>query len=465
MGRYSREELIVRVSSLIAAALIAFLPALAYAKTYTPASDQDIRQTLAVYARAHPKVLFALGTISGERSRTYLVRGSHEGAFPLDDRTLFETGSVGKTFVATLLAQMVLSGAVRLNDPIQKYLPPGVTAPTYKGIPITLASLAEHRSGLPDAPPNLPSRDPSDPYAGYTLGMLYSALDHYKLTRAPGARYEYSNFAYGLLGQLLANRAHEPFAALVDERILQPLGMKDTVVIGSPVSKRRLAPAFTYGGQPQGAWDLGALSPAGSMESNLHNMLAYLRANMNAPAGALGRAMSFAQQSRVPEDSEDTLGLAWETNREYHFVHKAGGTGGYSAWIIFDRRMHYGMMILVNVPNSADLGQLVQHIIMPARYSAPTEWALVRKEPSPYSGTYPISENGPHFALSVFKYKGKLYVQSPQSSPEQLNEIKDGRFSWDRIKAIITFNRDAEGKVTGFTLLQNGEITKAKRQP
>jgi hypothetical protein len=102
---------------------------------------------------------------------------------------------------------------------------------------------------------------------------------------------------------------------------------------------------------------------------------------------------------------------------------------------------------------------------MPAMYSGPTDWALVRKEPSPYSGTYPISENGPHFALSIFKYKGKLYVQSPQSSPEQLHEIKDGRFSWDRIKAIITFNRDADGKVTGFTLLQNGEITKAKREP
>ena len=74
LRRYSREELSVRVSSLIAAALIAFLPALTYAKTYKPASDQHIRQTLAVYARAHPQVLFALGTISGEKSRTYFVR-------------------------------------------------------------------------------------------------------------------------------------------------------------------------------------------------------------------------------------------------------------------------------------------------------------------------------------------------------------------------------------------------------
>ena len=456
---------VCRVLSLIAAVIVSILPSVASAKTNGPASAEDIRRTLAAYITAHPKAMLALGAIRGGKSLTYFVRGTDEASFPLDDRTLFEIGSVEKTFVATLLAQMVQSGSVRLNDPIQEYLPPGIVAPRYKGISITLASLAEHRSGLPGNPPNLASKDFSNPYAGYTIGMLYSALDHYKLIRAPGARYEYSNFAYGLLGQLLANRAHEPFATLIEKHILSPLRMNDTAVVGTPLSKHRLAPAFTYGGAPQGAWDLGALSPAGSMQSNLHDMLVYLRANIDAPAGPLGRAMSFAQRSRVPEDDEDSIGLAWETNLRYRFVHKAGGTGGYSALIVIDRRRHYGMMFLANVANSAELGQLMQHLITPADVAAPTYWAFIKKQPSLFSGDYPIPANGPHFALSIFKYRGKLYVQTPQSSPEQLGERKRGRYSWSSVKAIITFSHATGGRVTGLTVLQDGQNTRAQKKP
>ncbi len=362
---------------------------------------------------------------------------------------------------------MVQSGAVRLNDPIQKYLPAGIVAPTYNGIPITLASLAEHRAGLPTDPPNASTKLPANPYAGYTLAMLYSALQHYSLTRAPGTRYEYSNFGFALLGQLLVGRAHKCYATLVDRRILQPLAMKDTVVIGSQVSKRRLVPAYTYDGRPQVPWDLGALSPAGSIESDLRDMLVYVRANMTAPAGPLGRSLFFAQQARAPEDNEDSVGLAWETSLQHGFVHKAGGTGGYSALLVFDRRRHYAMVLLVNLPNSAQFGQLAEHILMPATVSAPIEWALVKKAPSPYNGTYPIA-NVPgfaHFAIFIFKYNGRLYLEIPQAPPEQLVNLKGGRYSWASQHAIITFNRDANGKVTAITVLQNGQLTRVKKQP
>jgi len=453
-----------RVPTFVAAASIAFLPSVAFADTNGPASPDEIRRTLAVYVKAHPKAMVALGIISGGKSGTYFVRGSAEMSLPLNDRTLFEIGSVTKTFTATLLAQMVQSGAMRLDDPIQKYLPARVVAPTYEGIPITVGSLAEHRSGLPSDPPNLSSKDPSNPYAGYTIGMLYGALERYKLTRAPGSQYEYSNFAYGVLGQLLANRAHSSYDALIEQRILQPLGMKNTAVVGSALTKRRLAPGFTYGGKPQSAWDLGALAPAGSIESDLYDMVVYVKANMDAPAGPLGRAMALAQQSRGSEDSEDSVGLAWETSLQYGFVHKAGGTGGYSAIVAFDRRRNYGLVFMANVANSSDLGQLVEHIIVPASVSAPMEWTLIKREASPYTGSYPIPSVGPHFALDIFKYKGKLYVESPQSSPEQLVELKGGSYSWVSAKAIITFDRDAHGTVTGLTARQNGQTTSAKKQ-
>jgi CubicO group peptidase (beta-lactamase class C family) len=124
-----------------------------------------------------------------------------------DGDTVFEIGSITKVFTGTLLAQAVLNGEVQLDDPISMYLPEGVTAPEYEGRSITLLDLAMHYSGLPafDTTPE-----------EYTVGQLYSYLSGYQLTRAPGSIYEYSNFGYGLLGNLLVRVAGE--ANYVDER-------------------------------------------------------------------------------------------------------------------------------------------------------------------------------------------------------------------------------------------------------
>ncbi|MGC2570276.1 MAG: serine hydrolase domain-containing protein, partial [Candidatus Nitrosopolaris sp.] len=66
--------------------------------------------------------------------------------------TIFDIGSLTKTFTAILLADMVKRGIVNLDDPIEKYLPFNVTVPSYNGHKITLEDLATHTSGLPDLP-------------------------------------------------------------------------------------------------------------------------------------------------------------------------------------------------------------------------------------------------------------------------------------------------------------------------
>ena len=66
-----------------------------------------------------------------------------------DGDTVFEIGSITKVFTGILLAQAVVNGEVKLDDPISMYLPEGVTAPEYEGRSITLLDLATHTSGLP----------------------------------------------------------------------------------------------------------------------------------------------------------------------------------------------------------------------------------------------------------------------------------------------------------------------------
>src|ERR1017187_4938032 len=136
-------------------------------------------------------------------------------------------------------------GEVSLPDPIWKYLPADVKTPQRDGRQITLQDLASHTSGLPRLPGNMPLKDPANPYAAYSAGMLYQFLSSYKLPRDIGAQYEYSNLGGGLLGFLLSRRAGVDYEELVRTRICVPLQMTSTAIVLSPELKARLAPGHS----------------------------------------------------------------------------------------------------------------------------------------------------------------------------------------------------------------------------
>src|SRR5512137_57749 len=119
-----------------------------------------------------------------------------------DGDTVFEIGSITKVFTGTLLAQAVLNGEVKLDDPISMYLPEGITAPEYEGRPITLLDLATHTAGWEKWPGNLNVNNLDD-IVNYDLVKMYDFVSRYHLTHAPGSSFEYSNFGFALLGNML----------------------------------------------------------------------------------------------------------------------------------------------------------------------------------------------------------------------------------------------------------------------
>lgn len=173
-------------------------------------------------------------------------------------RTLFEIGSITKTFTGLLLSDAIERGRLRPADPVRQYLPDSVrwTQPDSAQTSgwdsaITLGHLATHRSGLPRLPSNLNAEaSPWDPYATYGDSALYAFLDGYVLPRAPGSGYEYSNLGMGLLGHLLARRADTTYAALVRRRITEPLGLSDTRIHLSSSQNARFAQGHSRAGAP-----------------------------------------------------------------------------------------------------------------------------------------------------------------------------------------------------------------------
>ena len=193
-------------------------------------------------------------------------------AVGVDQAAVFEIGSITKTFTASILADMVDHGEVRLDDPVAKYLPPSVRVPSRNGKQITLLDLATQSSGLPRMPSNFTPKDSLNPYADYTVQQMYAFLSSYALTRDVGAEYEYSNLGVGLLGHALALKAGTSYEALVRQRILGPLGMHETAITLTPALRARLAPGHEIDGRVVPNWDLPTFAGAGALRSTVRDM-------------------------------------------------------------------------------------------------------------------------------------------------------------------------------------------------
>lgn len=269
----------------------------------------------------------------------------------VDQDTVFEIGSLTKTFTALLLLQAVQDGVVALDDPISKHLPKGVPAPSRNGKPVTLLQLATHTSGLPRLPANFAPKDATNPYADYSAEDLFDGLSTVELERDPGEKYDYSNLGAGLLGEILAFKAGRPYESLVTERLCRPLGLGDTTVRLSDDQRRRLALGHTADGQPTPNWDIRGIPGAGALRSTVRDMLRYLDAN-------LGDAFAAAQQPRVSVDGTMSIGLGWHllsvTPKAPKIVWHNGGTGGYRSFAGFVRETKTAVVVLHNSTAEVD---------------------------------------------------------------------------------------------------------------
>ena len=166
------------------------------------------------------------------------VRGRSADGAVLDGRSMFEIGSITKTFTSLLLADGAVRREWALATPVRDLLPADASVPSRDGVEIALEHLATHTSGLPNAPIPIVAGSVEmlrgrDPYARITSDGLLHALGTAKLKRTPcSGPVHYSNLGVGILGAALANACGMSFADLVAARICGPLGLMDIVTDG-----------------------------------------------------------------------------------------------------------------------------------------------------------------------------------------------------------------------------------------
>jgi D-alanyl-D-alanine-carboxypeptidase/D-alanyl-D-alanine-endopeptidase len=306
----------------------------------------------------------SLGMVVGiinEKGRQVFGYGkiNNNGTKQPDGNTLFEIGSVTKTFTSLVLADMISKGQLKLNDPISKFLPKIVKTPTRNGKEITLADLVTHTSGLPFVPDNVGLQNPSNPYINYTEKQLYNFLSRYTLTRDIGSKYEYSNVGFGLLGHILTIVSGKSYETLVKETICAPLKMTRTVVSITSELQKNLATGYDVNEKAVQYLDFSVLDGCGALRSNVNDLLNYAAANMGLMRTNLDTAIELIHKTH--DSNTDALGWGFIENNGKQIYWHNGGTYGCSAYFGFDLKSKTGVVVLSNSVNRID--DIALHIL------------------------------------------------------------------------------------------------------
>jgi CubicO group peptidase (beta-lactamase class C family) len=159
------------------------------------------------------------------------------GDKPVTPHTVFGTGSVGKTATATAIMQLVAEGKIDLDAPVTDYLPYfKLGDERYKDI--TVRHLITHRSGLPEIQDWLPLPVEYDDGA---LERYVRSLDTVWLLFAPDKGFSYSSMGFTVLADIVAKVSGQTFEAYLQEHIVDPLGMNDTLLIVQAADQEHVA--------------------------------------------------------------------------------------------------------------------------------------------------------------------------------------------------------------------------------
>jgi len=221
---------------------------------------------------------------------------------PLRPEHLFQIGSISKSFAALCIWRLVEAGKLGLDDDVQTLLP---EVPLPGGTRITLQSLLNHSSGLPDDAPVFPRGGDQRLWRGYETGTHWS----------------YSNLGYQMLGEIAARQHGLTYAQVIQREILDPLGMKETapaiLTRDRPRYATGYAPFYEDRGYPQGGrlacgpW-VSVAQAAGCVASTAKDMAIYARYLVQAGAGRGAPLLSDAGAARfctATIDAPDWPGL------------------------------------------------------------------------------------------------------------------------------------------------------------
>ncbi|HEY1975851.1 MAG TPA: class C beta-lactamase [Candidatus Baltobacteraceae bacterium] len=311
----------------------------------------------------------AVGVVAGGKPFFfYYGLASKQTGQPISARTLFELGSISKTFTATLASYAGQRGFISLSDKVEKYLP-ALRGTQFGGA--TLLNLGTHTAGV--LPLQVPDGVDND-------DQLVAYLKGFRSPKTPGTVRVYNNVSIGTLGLIVAKSMHEDFASLMDRRLFPELGLEHTYIDVPPAKMADYAEGYRTNGTPV-RMTPGELWPeAYGVRTTAPDLTRFLRIQMGAievdPLVARAISATHTGYFRAGPMTQD---LIWEqypwpvalsallegtdmiedvvpvrrlnpplSPQPDVWLNKTGSTNGFAAYVAFVPSKHMGIVLLAN---------------------------------------------------------------------------------------------------------------------
>jgi CubicO group peptidase (beta-lactamase class C family) len=282
---------------------------------------------------------------------------------PVAPTTLFEIGSIGKTFTSVALLQLREEGLIDLDAPVTRYLPWFEVRSEHD--PITLHHLLTHTAGIVTGP-DLSSDSRFDVWA----------LRESETGSPPGKRFHYSNVGYRVIGCVLEDVTGKPYAEIVGERILEPLGLDAAEAAITSETRKRLAVGYErwYDDRPARRRDPFVPAPwvetgtaDGAQATTAEDLAAFLRVFLNEGEPLLS-AESFGLMGRpvTARNNDWSYGYGLMVGKQdgRSLVGHGGSMPGFSSTMLGDLTAGIGVAVLVNGPDEGDLTEEVARVAL-----------------------------------------------------------------------------------------------------
>jgi serine-type D-Ala-D-Ala carboxypeptidase/endopeptidase len=283
------------------------------------------------------------------------------------NKTIYEIGSISKTFTGTLLAQAVKDKKVNFDDDIRKYLDGSYPNLEYEGKPIKLSYLVSHISGLPFFLPDNPNlfRNANFDTLPFTISRIqqnyskqkfFDDLHSVHLDTIPGYKYHYSNAGAQLLKFILEKVYEMPYDKLLSEYITIPLKMQNTNSLYSKNDFTLLVKGYNDKGNLM-PYNPQILDAAGGIFSTTSDMLKYLKFHLNEK----NEVVALSHRVTMGEINDHAIGLNWQeqiTSKKQKKIWQSGGTFGFSSYCVIYPESKVGIVLLANESDPKAQGQL-----------------------------------------------------------------------------------------------------------
>ena len=361
---------LLRFAYFVVACLLGYLPQIATAQP-SIALQSHINTIVADFAQHSEDAALQLpyNLCVGIIDQNYQYQYYYPNAQVPDSAALFRIGAVSKTFTAALLQAAILAQQVNLDDTVAQYLPDSVRRANPYLNTITLRHLATHTAGLPKDPYNLADTytDPQNPYEPYGIADLYRFLQFFRPDQSGAGKkrakrrpntapytFNYSHTGSIVLAHCLERATGQPYAALLQTYIAQPLGLRYTCL--SPPPNTPPIGGHFFNNAPHSPISYGEVMGAEGIYSNLSDMLRYVAAHLSAPPHT---TFSFVHRPSAATNTKHVSAAGgwflYQRNAKSPAVlTHSGRTGGYACYVAFEPKRKVGIVLLANADRHID---------------------------------------------------------------------------------------------------------------